>query len=109
MVINRIIDNASVAIASLNRRPVIYYTNGYEHWFWDDLNYPSRAVQGFHTKDELELIMQRRSGRMSLAKAKINNDIVERSYQHEAIRKITEAFEKNNEKRNITSRLRRYL
>ena len=31
-----------------NRRPVIYYSNGYEHWFWDDTNYPSRLVQGFH-------------------------------------------------------------
>ena len=29
MVINRIIDNASVAIASLNRRPVILLENGY--------------------------------------------------------------------------------
>ena len=42
-----------------SRRPVIYYSNGYEHWFWDDTNYPSRSVQGFHSKDELELMMQR--------------------------------------------------
>ena len=44
-------------------------------------------VQGFHSKDELELMMQRRTSRSSLKSAKINNDIVERSYQHEAIEK----------------------
>jgi type I restriction enzyme R subunit len=83
------------------RRPVIYYSNGYEHWFWDDTNYPSRPVQGFHSKDELELIMQRRTSRSSLKSEKINNEIVERSYQHEAIRKVTEAFEENNERRSL--------
>ena len=83
------------------RRPIIYYSNGYEHWFWDDTNYPSRSVQGFHSKDELELMMQRRTSRSSLKSEKINNEIVERGYQHEAIRKVTEAFEENNERRSL--------
>src|SRR5712692_10466565 len=43
------------------QRPVIFYSNGYEHWFWDDTNYPPRAVQGFYKKAELELGIQRRS------------------------------------------------
>ena len=42
------------------QRPVIFYTNGYEHWLWDDTRYPPRAVQGFYKKDELELLIQRR-------------------------------------------------
>ena len=33
--------------AAYGRRPVIFYTNGYEHWLWDDASYPPRAVQGF--------------------------------------------------------------
>jgi len=37
------------------RRPVIFYSNGYDHWLWDDLNYPPRQVQGFYKKAELEL------------------------------------------------------
>ncbi len=37
------------------QRPVIFYSNGYEHWLWDDANYPPRAVQGFYKKAELEL------------------------------------------------------
>ena len=83
------------------RRPVIYYTNGYEHMFWDDSHYPPRSVQGFHTKDELELLIQRRSSRLPLSNAIINNDIVERPYQHLAIRSITESLEKYNQRRSL--------
>jgi type I restriction enzyme, R subunit len=75
------------------QRPVIFYTNGYEHWIWDDQMYPPRSVQGFYTKDELELIIQRRSSRRSLATAEIDKTIVERYYQDRAIRRIAEAFE----------------
>jgi len=39
------------------RRPVIFYSNGYEHWLWDDANYPPREVQGFFKKAELELLI----------------------------------------------------
>ena len=28
------------------QRPVIFYSNGYEHWLWDDANYPPRAGAG---------------------------------------------------------------
>jgi type I restriction enzyme R subunit len=39
------------------QRPVIFYSNGYEHWQWDDTRYPPRPVQGFLKKDELELLI----------------------------------------------------
>ncbi|MCC6067686.1 DEAD/DEAH box helicase family protein [Ferrovum sp. PN-J185] len=83
------------------RRPVIYYTNGYEHWFWNDQAAAPRRVQGFYKKDELELLMQRRTSRLPLATAKIDTDIVERGYQHQAIRSITEAIEKHNQRRSL--------
>lgn len=83
------------------RRPVIYYTNGYEHWFWNDQAAAPRRVQGFYKRDELELLMQRRTSRLPLATEKINTDIVERSYQHQAIRSITEAIEKHNQRRSL--------
>ena len=38
------------------QRPLIFYSNGYEHWLWDDTSYPPRAVQGFYKKAELELV-----------------------------------------------------
>ena len=42
------------------RRPLIYYTNGYETLFWDDETYPPRPVLGFHKKAELESLLRRR-------------------------------------------------
>ena len=81
------------------RRPVIFTSNGYEHWIWDDENYPPRPVQGFYKKDELELLIQRRTTRKSLAEAPINEAIVERFYQTRAIRRIGEAFEKDHERK----------
>jgi type I restriction enzyme, R subunit len=81
------------------QRPVIFYSNGYEHWIWDDAFYPPRPVQGFYKKDELELLIQRRSSRRSLATAEINEAIVDRYYQTRAIRRIGEAFEQDNERK----------
>jgi type I restriction enzyme, R subunit len=75
------------------RRPVIFYTNGFEHWIWDDATgYPERQIQGFYTRDELELMIQRRQTRLSLSAAPIDSIIVERHYQHHALRAIDEAF-----------------
>jgi type I restriction enzyme R subunit len=77
------------------QRPIIFCTNGYEHWLWDDVCYPPRAVQGFFKKQELELMIQRRTSRKKLADAVINEDIVGRYYQTRAVRRITETFEKD--------------
>ena len=44
--------------AMYGQRPVIFYTNGYEHWLWDDRDQPPRPVQGFLKKDELALLIQ---------------------------------------------------
>jgi type I restriction enzyme R subunit len=78
------------------QRPVIFYTNGYEHHIWDDVRYPPRPIQGFLTKDELELAIRRRSILRPLAGADIDAGIVERYYQTRAIRRVAEAFEKDN-------------
>jgi type I restriction enzyme, R subunit len=80
-------------------RPVIFYSNGYEHWLWDDANYPPRRVQGFYKKAELELLIQRRTSRKPLGEAKINEAIVERFYQTRAIRRIAEAFERDKDRK----------
>ncbi|HEX9719424.1 MAG TPA: DEAD/DEAH box helicase family protein [Ramlibacter sp.] len=85
--------------AQFGQRPLIYYTNGYEHWFWDDSRYPPRPVQGFHKKDELQLLMQRRGSRKPLAAAPIDGAIVERHYQHRAIRRIAETFEQDKQRK----------
>lgn len=81
------------------RRPVIFYSNGYEHWIWDDAAYPPRAVQGFLKKDELMLMHQRRTSRRPLSTTDIDSAIVERFYQTRAIRRIGEAFENENQRK----------
>jgi type I restriction enzyme R subunit len=81
------------------RRPVIFYSNGYDHWMWDDQRYPPRQVQGFYKKDELHLLIQRRETRKGLADATINEDIVERFYQTRSIRRIAESLEKDNQRK----------
>src|SRR6266404_2259395 len=75
-----------------NQRPLIFYTNGYQTWFWDDLNYPPREVQGFYKRDELALLIQRREKRTNPSNERINKEIVERYYQEESIRAVTEHF-----------------
>jgi len=77
-------------------RPLIFYTNGYEHWLWDDRRYPPRQVHGFLKKDELELWLQRQTSRRSLSETSVDPDIVERFYQTRAIRRVGEAFEQDH-------------
>lgn len=81
------------------QRPVIFFSNGYEHWIWDDAMYPPREVQGFYKKPELELLIQRRASRKPLAKALIDSEIVERYYQTRAVRRIGETFEKDHQRK----------
>jgi type I restriction enzyme R subunit len=81
------------------QRPVIFYTNGYEHWMWDDVQHPPREVSGFYTLDELELLIQRRQTRQPLAAQTVNEEIVERYYQTRAIRKVAERFEKDRQRK----------
>ncbi len=78
------------------QRPVIFYTNGFQSWMWDDLNYAPREVFGFYSKDELQTLIQRRTFKKSLALETINNAITDRYYQIEAIRKVSEALESNH-------------
>ena len=81
------------------QRPIIFYSNGYEHWIWDDASYPPRPVQGFFKKQELELLIQRRTSRKKLAEAVINPDIIERYYQSRAVRRIGETLEIENQRK----------
>ncbi len=81
------------------QRPVIFYSNGYEHWIWDDAFYPPRPVQGFYTQNELELLIQRRHSRKSLADAVINPAIVGRHYQTRAVRRVGQSFEQDHQRK----------
>ena len=72
------------------QRPVIFYTNGFDNFLWDDTFYIDRQVQGFYTQDELQLLVDRRSLRKDLRDFKVNTSIVGRDYQLEAIKRVAE-------------------
>jgi type I restriction enzyme R subunit len=75
-------------------RPVIFYTNGFDIWIWDDAQgYPPRKLYGFYSKDSLQhLANYQRKERKPLNTVEINKDIVNRLYQVEAIKRIGERF-----------------
>ncbi|GAB2950092.1 DEAD/DEAH box helicase family protein [Hymenobacter coalescens] len=75
------------------QRPVIFYTNGFETWLWDDVAYPPRRVHGFYKKDELERLIQRRTTRQALSDAPVDAAIADRYYQIEAIRSVARVLE----------------
>ena len=80
------------------QRPVIFYTNGYETFLWDDLAYPPRPVAGFYKKDELASLIIRRAQRAPLDVSQVKDDIIERYYQKRAIGSIGEQFAQTRRK-----------
>lgn len=76
-------------------RPVIYCTNGYHTEVVDGLGYPAREVYGYHTAEELELLIQRR-GRSAITDLHIKDEITNREYQKRAIRQVCERFNANH-------------
>ncbi len=81
-----------------HQRPVIYYTNGFEIYMWDDMNYAPRKVAGFYTQDELQLLVNRRKSKQSLEHIFVNDKITNREYQLEAIKSVCETFEEGHRK-----------
>ena len=78
------------------QRPIIYYTNGKEIYMWDDLSYPERKVSGYYTQDELQLLIRRRNSKENLEHIYIANNIANRPYQLEAVKKVCESFEEKH-------------
>lgn len=78
------------------QRPIIYYTNGKEIYMWDDVSYPERKVSGFYTQDELQLLIKRKDSKENLEHIFIANDIANRPYQLEAVKKVCESFEQKH-------------
>src|SRR5690606_24434146 len=60
------------------RRAMMFITNGFETWFWDDLASPQRKVSGIFAKSDLEKLMNRRSGRRPLNEIPVDDRIAGR-------------------------------
>lgn len=76
------------------RRPMIFITNGFETYYWDDQTSPKRQVSGIFSKDDLQKLMNRRTERLKLETVPISDKITDRYYQKEAIRAVCGQIEK---------------
>lgn len=76
-----------------NRRPMMFTTNGFETYFWDDKSSPQRKVSGIFSKDDLQKLMNRRIERQNLMTIPIDDNITDRYYQKEAIRAVCEQIQ----------------
>ena len=70
------------------RRPMMFTTNGFDTYFWDDQTAPQRKVSGIFSKGDLEKLMNRRAERKNLSDVPIDDKITDRYYQKEAIRAV---------------------
>ena len=72
--------------------PFGFMANGSDIWFWQVGLANPRLVAGFFTPDDLQRLLFLRQHARPLESVVINTAIVDRIYQHEAIRRICEAF-----------------
>lgn len=84
----------------VGRRPMIFLSNGFETYFWDDQKGPMRRVSSVFTQDDLQKLMNRRNEAQDLSQVTISNAITDRYYQKEAIRAVCE---------NLAKGIRRHL
>lgn len=81
------------------QRPVMFYSNGFETYIWDDLFYKkARPVQGFYSKSELQTILYRRTNRQDIRIHEIDKNIVDRTYQFRAIKSVAEHLAGNDKR-----------
>lgn len=72
------------------RRPMMFTSNGFDTYFWDDRLGPQRHVSGMFSKGDLQKLMNRRTEQEDLLSVPIDDNITDRYYQKEAIRAVCE-------------------
>ena len=81
------------------QRPLIFYSNGYDHWMWDDVTIRPERCRASTRKVNSNLSSSGVAAGRLLADAPINPVIVERYYQTRSIRRIAEAFERDHDRK----------
>ena len=74
-------------------RPYAFMANGEDIFFWESDTSAERHVAGFFSRENLERMLHLKQNRLPLNSIQINDSIVDRAYQVEAIRRISEAIE----------------
>ena len=81
------------------QRPIIFYTNGYETYIWNDAEGEGwRRIYGFYSKDSLQHLIFQRNEKKPLSEVKANIDIAGRMYQIEAVQRVAEKFAEKKRK-----------
>jgi len=82
------------------RRPVIFYTNGFDIYIWDDAKGEvPRKLYGFYSKNSLQYCLWSTQERAAvLADLNPNENIVNRMYQIEAVKRVCERFDSRRRK-----------
>lgn len=77
------------------QRPVIFYTNGYEIFIWDDAKgEPPRPLFGFYSADSLQYSLFQTAERVEkLSGLNPRESIIDRLYQIEANKRLSERFD----------------
>ncbi|NBC48321.1 MAG: DEAD/DEAH box helicase family protein [Gammaproteobacteria bacterium] len=73
--------------------PFIFLTNGDQIWFWHRSLYPPRQVSGFFTPEDLERLAFIDRFNEPPSQGLVNNSIVDRGYQIEAVKTVAERIE----------------
>ncbi|MBA3947570.1 MAG: DEAD/DEAH box helicase family protein [Herpetosiphonaceae bacterium] len=79
-------------------RPFAFLTNGHEIYFLDPRTGARRLVQGFFSPADLANMRRIEQEKLPLASLPINPSITDRAYQHEAVRRVCEAFDAGKRK-----------
>ena len=73
-------------------RPIVFYTNGYEIYMWDDKYSEPRQIWGFYTLEDLEELYFKHKYKKDLNKVEIDKSIAGRPYQIEGIKRVYERY-----------------
>jgi type I restriction enzyme R subunit len=73
-------------------KPFLFLANGNDIYFLDSGVASKRLVYGFFTPVDLDRLLWLKRNQKPLASIPIDNQITDRAYQHEAIRRVSEVF-----------------
>lgn len=81
-------------------RPVIFYSNGFETYIWNDAekNQPPRRIYDFYSKDSLQYLIFQRTQKLPLNSITVSPEIAGRAYQIEAVKRVCERFSEGHRK-----------
>lgn len=75
------------------QRPIIFYTNGFDIYIWDDAQKQTpRRLFGFYSKESLQYLLFQRHEKLALDSLTPKPEIAGRMYQIETIKRICERF-----------------